>query len=644
MSLPTAVDRPRNLDTKSLIVISVLSVFVVRYIQAQRPFYQVPPGPRGLPIVGNLFQLRGDLLSVFKKWQRAFGDLVYLNIAGQPMLIVNSGRIAADLFDRRSANYSERPRMIVGSEILSGGLFYPIRMRDSVWRRMRRATHEAMTNRVSRKYFSMQTTEAVLLTMNLLEAPMQWDKYLRRNAASLIMTVVYDHSPIQSDSDLSVRDVNDYANQLGAAMRPGAHLVEFFPSMMNIPDCFCKWKRDAKYWFERYTLVFKNLVDDVAKRTENGNIRPCITTALINKASVYNLSEKEVAWTAGTLYVAGSDTTATRRAQNELDTVIGHSRIPTFADFDHLPYIQAVVKECVRWKAILPFGVPHCALQDDWYDGMFIPKGTICIANIQAMNHDPRIFGSDAAQFNPDRYLDATGAMKAASSDDHHTFGFGRRICVGRHVANNTLFINAAVLLWAANITRVKDDVEPLDTEGFVDSGTPSYTVQLRDRAEISGGIEHSLSGKGAPFAMRQEYSISVVLYQCIVIVVAVWSGELEGGMNYDPHRDVTTEMSQNDGAHHHAVGVAPITLTTQHGPSQPGSGVSIIHGVLSRLQGPSSGQLMASRRNVHARTIGYPQNQRASLEPRTHAFRQNCGIWRESSAADIELYIRMLS
>ncbi|TFY59669.1 hypothetical protein EVG20_g7696 [Dentipellis fragilis] len=370
MSLPTVlkqcglVDRLRDLDTMILIVVLVLCVFVVRYIQAQGPFHKVPPGPQGLPIVGNLFQLRGDLLSVFKKWQRAFGDLVYLNVAGQPMLIISSGKIATDLFDRRSANYSERPRMIVGAEILSGGLFFALRARDSVWRRMRRATHEVMTNRVARQYYSMQTTEAVLLTMNLLEAPEHWDKYLRRNAASLIMTMVYDKSPIQSDSDLSVRDINNYAKKLGAATRPGAHLVEFFPSVMNIPDRFSEWKREAKYWFERYTLVFQDLVDNVAKRTDSGNVRQCITTTLIDKAPIYNLSEREIAWTAGTMYVAGSDTTATamswfllamvaypdvqRRAQKELDTVIGHSRTPTFAEFDHLPYIQAIVKESIR--------------------------------------------------------------------------------------------------------------------------------------------------------------------------------------------------------------------------------------------------------------------------------------------------------
>jgi cytochrome P450 len=69
----------------------------------------------------------------------------------------------------------------------------------------------------------------------------------------------------------------------------------------------------------------------------------------------------------------------TQRAHAELDAVIGRSRLPTFADFPHLPFIRAMVKESLRWRQIAPSGVPHQTTEDDWYEGMFIPKGTIYI-------------------------------------------------------------------------------------------------------------------------------------------------------------------------------------------------------------------------------------------------------------------------
>ena len=151
----------------------------------------------------------------------------------------------------------------------------------------------------------------------------------------------------------------------------------------------------------------------------------------------------------------------TGRAHAELDAVVGRSRLPTFADFPHLPYIRAMVKESLRWRPIAPSGVPHQTTEDDWYEGMFIPKGTICITNIWHMNRDPEIFGENTERFNPARYLDASGdiapGMSEIKEQGHFAYGFGRRNCVGRHMADNSLFINIAVLLWATKIEPKKD-------------------------------------------------------------------------------------------------------------------------------------------------------------------------------------------
>ena len=167
-----------------------------------------------------------------------------------------------------------------------------------------------------------------------------------------------------------------------------------------------------------------------------------------------------------------------RRAQAELDAVVGRARTPTFADFQCLPYIRAMVKEALRWRTSGPVGLPHCSAEDDWYDGMFIPKGTIVMANMWYLNHDPEIYGADAAHFNPARFLNAHGDIAPGppetKEEGHVTYGFGRRVCVGKHVANNSLFIDIAMTLWACNIEPGKDghgDIIPMDVEGWVDEG-----------------------------------------------------------------------------------------------------------------------------------------------------------------------------
>ena len=166
------------------------------------------------------------------------------------------------------------------------------------------------------------------------------------------------------------------------------------------------------------------------------------------------------------------------RVHAELDDVIGRDRLPTFADAPRLPYINAVIKEVLRWRPPLPLGVPHAADEDDWYEGMFIPKGTVCVPNTWLCNHDQAIFGEDADEFRPERHLDERGELLSGPVETnqagHVSFGFGRRICVGKDLVANTLFISIARMLWTANLERARDKdgkEVAVDTETIVDVG-----------------------------------------------------------------------------------------------------------------------------------------------------------------------------
>ena len=171
-----------------------------------------------------------------------------------------------------------------------------------------------------------------------------------------------------------------------------------------------------------------------------------------------------------------------QRAQVELDSIVGRSRVPTFGDCQELPYIRAIVKEVLRWRPVDPVGMPHCTTEDDWYEGYFIPSGSVILPNVWQMNRDPEIYGADAAEFNPARHLDERGRLAPApvhtKEESHVSYGFGRRICIGRHVANNSLFINITMMLWAMNIERAKDEngsLLPLDIDGCVEDGLVVY-------------------------------------------------------------------------------------------------------------------------------------------------------------------------
>jgi cytochrome P450 len=170
--------------------------------------------------------------------------------------------------------------------------------------------------------------------------------------------------------------------------------------------------------------------------------------------------------------------TVQARAHAELDEVVGRARPPTFADVPSLPYIQAMVKETLRWSPVAPFGAPHASTADDWYEGMFVPKGTICLQNMRVLNFDRDVFGRNAAEFDPARYLDEKGQVKTlieGREEGHVSFGFGRRVCPGRHVAEATLAIDFATVLWAMRFERPEGSRDELDVRTIVQSGLTAY-------------------------------------------------------------------------------------------------------------------------------------------------------------------------
>jgi cytochrome P450 len=167
-----------------------------------------------------------------------------------------------------------------------------------------------------------------------------------------------------------------------------------------------------------------------------------------------------------------------RKAQAEIDAAVGRDRLPTFADAPRLPYVWATMKEVLRWRPTLMLGVPHVATKEDWYEGMYIPRGSVCISNLWYCNHDRAVFGEDADEFRPERHLDEHGELLPGPVETyqagHVSFGFGRRICVGKDLANESLFINTVRLLWATKMERGRDENGKevfLDIENVVDAG-----------------------------------------------------------------------------------------------------------------------------------------------------------------------------
>ena len=179
--------------------------------------------------------------------------MMYLNALGQPFIVFNSLKPAFELLDRRANIYSDRPRFIVVHEILCGGLFvasmpygdllvwsFLYRFGTYVppysWRRNRRAAHGRLTKGVVREYRPVFFKEAILLASAVLKTPDALQNHFERAAASAIMSITYDYPTLEDEHDNTITEIHAFLDRLSAAGAPGAHLVEFFPWMIHIPE------------------------------------------------------------------------------------------------------------------------------------------------------------------------------------------------------------------------------------------------------------------------------------------------------------------------------------------------------------------------------------------------------------------------
>ncbi|KAL0959325.1 hypothetical protein HGRIS_014586 [Hohenbuehelia grisea] len=147
-----------------------------------------------------------------------------------------------------------------------------------------------------------------------------------------------------------------------------------------------------------------------------------------------------------------------RAGHEELDRVLGRLRLPVIADRSSLPYVDALIKETMRWHPALPLGIARCTAEDDSYNGYFIPKGTIVMPNVWATAFAPNN-KYPPKDFIPERYLDTSCPELDPSA---WAFGFGRRVCPGKALGENSVFILIASILASFDIAvRPGEILEP---------------------------------------------------------------------------------------------------------------------------------------------------------------------------------------
>ncbi|GLB41481.1 putative cytochrome P450 [Lyophyllum shimeji] len=477
-------------------VFAAVALYGLHY--ARRRLRSRPPGPMGLPIVGNVFDLQGsreadNIVSLAKK----YGDIVYLEVFGSPIVMLN-GEAAMDLLDKRGSLYSDRPHFPMAADFSGMGDLTPIMRYGEKFQFGRRLMNQALSTRAVSKWERGIAEESHALLRLLYNEPAKFPAHLNKMAGSVVMMSMYGHRVV-SDDDPYVKLALEFMEASTNAIT-GRWIIDFFPPAKYIPglafhEQAAKWRSRIPDWVEKAFNGFKaNMhTSEDAKNSLCGSLM--ITP---DGSPVDPETENRVKWIATSGFGAGLDVVVAclsqfimamalnpecqARAQKELDEVVGRDRLPTFQDRESLPYVECVFKETLRWGVPAPLSVPHRLIQDDAYNGYFLPAGTICIGNIWGILHDERMY-KNPESFTPERFegLDPKTAKKMDPTN--YVYGFGRRRCPGNHFAHFAAWYSMASLLSAFIISPdVDENGNEIPIKAEFEAGAIRHTKPFRVR------------------------------------------------------------------------------------------------------------------------------------------------------------------
>ncbi|KAI8879201.1 cytochrome P450 [Backusella circina FSU 941] len=434
------------------------------------------------PFLGHLPSMGVRPDKKIAEWHAKYGSIIKIRMGAQTWFSISDPNIAHELFvTDHGSDTTNRPYNAYGTKYYSYGK-KGIVFADGTtqWKKSRAATLKVLAPKAVERYMYLIEQGSSDLADRLIQATKENGSVnpvenFAFYALSIIASVTLgkkftsiDDPEFKKTAAIIERSVQllgpeyDIPNYL-PIFGPLYHLLGIEKSMRD----FVKNERDVE--FSKY------ITESREKNLDN------IITALVNDSEYFD--DEEILVVISDMLVAGSETISTtlnwtmgflcnypdvqKRMQGEVDSFIQtHGTVPTFSDRSELPYCSSVMREVLRFKPPIPFSIPHQTTKEIALRGYTFPKGSIFITSLDYMHKESGHF-DDQEKFNPERYLSDPKTMTAASNGklserDQFTFGWGRRICPGIHLAEVEIFNAYVNILAKSNIEPIYESGQPI--------------------------------------------------------------------------------------------------------------------------------------------------------------------------------------
>ncbi|KDR74419.1 hypothetical protein GALMADRAFT_99443 [Galerina marginata CBS 339.88] len=456
---------------------------------------RLPPGPRGWPLIGNALGIPSKApWKVYLQWSDEFqSDILSLRLPGAPLIILNSSKAVNDLLVKHSAVYSNRPQSTM-LNLMGMSWVFGLMQYGEQWRLHRKLFHREfeIEGKTAVRIHELRSVRRLL--QRLLTSKVNYSRDLQLTTGDTILSVTYGIS-VKTEDDYFIKLAESLVNALTEVAR-APFLVDMFPVLRFLPHWLpgAGFQRKAKEWkrlgIETRTKPFTYVKTELAM----GTAVPSVAAHFLGSIQEGDVeTENSLCNILAEAYLGGAGATVgtlcsftlamalfpetQKKAQAAVDSILHGQRLPDFSDYGQIPYLDALVNEVLRWNPGAPLGLFHAASTDGYYDGYFIPKGSMLAPNVWAILHDETIYGPKSTDFIPERFLTEDGERNYNVPDPDAAFGFGRRICPGRVMGRELLWITAASILAVFDISN------PVGRNGnALDPSAIEYTNSMSSR------------------------------------------------------------------------------------------------------------------------------------------------------------------
>lgn len=473
--------------------------FVANELVRKKARLQAFDGPAGLPLVGNIPDIKYNAAEKYREWSQIHGPVYQIQLGNVPVIVVNSAESARVIFGQFSQALSSRPVFYTFHKVLSntaGTTIGTSPFNESLKRR-RKGAASALNKPSVQTYLPHLDIETLAFVKEGLEYGEEGSKgvdpmpMIQRLSLSLSLTLNWG-TRMGSRNDPLFHEITEVEEDISKFRSTTGNLQDYIPFLRLNP--FSAGSKKAREMRRRRDVYLTKLNRDLDDRMEKGTHKPCIQANVIQDEEA-SLNKEELTSISLTMLSGGLDTITTlvawsvallaQRPDIQQKAIIEIRKM--YPEKTHMlcdveddmkcEYVMALVKECLRYYTVLRLALPRATVKDIVYKGKLIPAGTTIYLNAWACNMDPQVWGNPKSPpdvFKPERWIEQPDAPL-------FTYGLGYRMCAGSLLANRELYLVFMRMLSCFEIEK-GTEVETHPVKGSAD---PTSLVTVPKRYEV---------------------------------------------------------------------------------------------------------------------------------------------------------------